>query len=38
MRGLLSMILSLCRNDFNKSNDTQARKLDSIYQMALRKL
>ena len=37
MRGLLS-ILSLCRNEFIKSNDTRARMLDSFYQMALRKL
>ena len=29
MRGL-SSILSLFRNEFNKSNDTRARMLDSI--------
>ena len=37
MRGLLS-ILSLFRNEFNKFNNTIARKLDSIYHMALRLL
>ena len=35
MRGLLG-ILSLFRNSFNKSNNTRARMLDSIYHMALR--
>ena len=37
MRGL-SSILSLFRNEFNKSNDTKARILDSIYHMTLRLL
>ena len=37
MRGLPS-ILSLCRNEFNKFNNTRARKLDSIYHMTLRYL
>ena len=37
MRGLQS-ILSLFRNEFNKSNNTRARMLDSIYHMALRYL
>ena len=37
MRGLPS-ILSLFRNEFNKFNNTRARMLDSIYQMALRLL
>ena len=32
MRGLPS-ILSLFRNEFNKSNNTKARMLDSIYHM-----
>ena len=32
MRGLPS-ILSLFRNEFNKSNNTRARMLDSIYRM-----
>ena len=32
MRGLPS-ILSLFRNEFNKFNNTRARKLDSIYHM-----
>ena len=32
MRGLPS-ILSLFRNEFNKFNNTSARKLDSIYHM-----
>ena len=32
MRGLPS-ILSLFRNEFNKSNNTRARMLDSIYHM-----
>ena len=35
MRGLPS-ISSLFRNEFNKFNNTGARMLDSIYQMALR--
>ena len=35
MRGLPS-ILSLFRNEFNKSNNTRARMLDSIYHMTLR--
>ena len=35
MRGLPS-ILSLVRNEFNIFNNTRARMLDSIYQMALR--
>ena len=34
MRGLLS-ILSLFRNEFNKSNNTRARMLDYIYHMTL---
>ena len=34
MRGLLN-ILFLYRNEFNKSNNTGARTLDSIYHMAL---
>ena len=34
MRGLRS-ILSLFRNEFNKSNYTRARMLDSIYHMTL---
>ena len=29
-------ILSLFRNKFNKSNNTRARMLDSIYHMTLR--
>ena len=33
MRGLMR-ILSLFRNEFNKFNNTRARMLDSIYQMA----
>ena len=33
MRGLMS-IVSLFRNKFNKFNNTGARMLDSIYQMA----
>ena len=33
MRGLPS-ILSFFRNEFNKFNNTWARLLDSIYQMA----
>ena len=33
MRGLPS-ILSLFRNEFNKFNNTRARMLDSIYNMA----
>ena len=37
MQGLLS-ILSLFRNEFNKLNKTGARKLDSIYHMALKLL
>ena len=37
MRGLQS-ILSLFRNGFNKSNNTRARMLDSIYHMTLRLL
>ena len=36
MRGLPS-ILSLFRNDFNKSNNTRARMLDSIYHMTIMK-
>ena len=35
MRGLPS-ILSLLRHEFNKSNNTGARMLDSIYNMTLR--
>ena len=35
MRGLPS-ILSLFRNEFNKSNKSRARMLDSIYHMAFR--
>ena len=35
MRGLPS-ILSLFRNEFNKFNNTGARKLDSIYHMTLK--
>ena len=35
MRGLPS-ILSLFHNEFNKSNNTRARSLDSIYHMTLR--
>ena len=35
MRGL-SSILSLFRNEFNKSNNTGARVLDSIYHMTLK--
>ena len=35
MRGLPS-ILSLFRNEFNKFNNTRARKLDSINHMILR--
>ena len=35
MRGLPS-ILTLFRNEFDKFNNTRARKLDSIYQMTLR--
>ena len=35
VRGLPS-ILSLFRNKFNKSNNTGARMLDSIYHMPLR--
>ena len=37
MRGL-SSILSLFRKEFNKSNDTLAQMLDSIYHMTLRLL
>ena len=37
MRGLPS-IFSLFRNEFNKSNNTRARMLDSIYHMTLRLL
>ena len=37
MRGL-SSILSLFRNEFNKSNKTGARMSDSIYHMALKLL
>ena len=37
MRGL-SSILSLFRNEFNKSNNTGARTLDSIYPMTFRLL
>ena len=37
IRGLPS-ILSLFRNEFYKFNNTRARKLDSIYHMALRLL
>ena len=37
MLGLLS-ILSLFRNKFNKSNNTRARMLDSIYHLTLRLL
>ena len=37
MGGLLS-ILSLFRHDFNKFNNTGARKLDSIYHMTLKLL
>ena len=37
MRDLRS-ILSLFRNEFNKSNNTRARMLDSIYHMTLRLL
>ena len=37
MQGLPS-ILSLFRNEFNKFNNTRARMLDAIYQMALRLL
>ena len=37
MRGLPS-ILSLFRNEFNKSNNTRARMLDPIYRMTLRLL
>ena len=37
MRGLLS-ILSLFRDEFNKSNNTRARMLDSIYHTTLRLL
>ena len=37
MRGLPS-ILSLFLNEFNKFNNTRARKLDSIYHMALKSL
>ena len=37
MRGL-SSILSLFRNQFNKFNNTGARKLDSIYHMTLKLL
>ena len=35
MRGLPS-ILSLFLNEFNKFNNTRARKLDSIYHMTLK--
>ena len=31
----LSSILSLFRNEFNKTNDTRALMLDSIYHMTL---
>ena len=31
-------ILSLCRNEFNKFNNTRARILDSIYHMILKLL
>ena len=34
MRGL-SIILSLCRNELTKFNNTGARKSDSIYHMPL---
>ena len=34
MRGLQS-ILSLFRNEFNKINNTRARKVDSVYLMVL---
>ena len=34
----LSSILSLFRNEFNKSNNTRARMLDFIYHMTLRLL
>ena len=37
MRGLPN-ILFLYRNEFNKSNNTGARMLDSIYHMALKLL
>ena len=37
MRGL-SRNLSLFHNEFNKFNNTRARKLDSIYHMTLRLL
>ena len=32
---VLPSILSIFRNEFNKSNDTGARMLDSIYHMTL---
>ena len=35
MRGVPS-ILSLFRNEFNKYNNTRARKLDSTYRITLR--
>ena len=35
MRGL-SSTLSLFRNEFNKLNNTGARKLDSMYHMTLK--
>ena len=37
MRGLLSNLF-LFRNEFNKSNNTRARMLDSIYHMTVRLL
>ena len=37
-KGGLSSILSLFRNKFNKSNNTRAPMLDSIYHMTLRLL
>ena len=37
MQGLPS-ILSLFRDEFNKSNNTRAQMLDSIYHMTLRLL
>ena len=35
---VLSSILSLFRNEFNKFDNTRARMLDSIYHMTLRLL
>ena len=36
MRGLSSILSQCFRNEFNKSNNTGARILDSIYHMALK--